>query len=180
MKRKWILRSVLAALALAFVVHVILLFALPYIMMNSQMSIYLSKRSVNELNKATRASAALRTAAVRPNADMYMSNFVYDLGKGPVLFTSPVPADHYWSASFFAANSDNFFVINDQQVKSNPVTVLLISEGMKYSNPDNAVVVTCPSKRGIAVIRQAVPGADRSQEVADLQDKATVSLPNNP
>jgi uncharacterized membrane protein len=180
MKRKWVLWSILATLVLAIVVHVATIMAVPYVMMNTQMSINTKSKSVNVVSKATRASAAIRTAAVRPNADMYMSNFVYDLSKGPVLFTAQVPVDHYWSVSYFANNSDNFFVINDTQVKSNPVKILLISDGMKYSNPDNALVVTSPSIRGIGVIRQAIPGADRLKELADLQNQATISLPNAP
>ena len=180
MKRKWVLWSILVTLVLAITVHVVAITALPYLMMNAQMSINTAKKSVNVVSKAARASAAIRTAAVRPNADMYMSNFVYDLSKGPVLFTAPVPVDHYWSVSYFASNSDNFFVINDTQVKSTPVKILLISDGMKYSNPDNAMVVTSPSIRGIGVIRQAIPGADRLQEAADLQNQATISLPDTP
>jgi uncharacterized membrane protein len=180
MKRKWVLWSILATLVLAIVVHVIAIMALPYVMMNVQMSINTAKKSVNVVSKAGRASAAVRTAAVRPNADMYMSNFVYDLSKGPVLFTAPVPADHYWSVSYFASNSDNFFVINDKQVKSNPVKVLLIAKGMKYTNPDNAVVVTSPSIKGIGVIRQAIPGPDRLKEAEDLQNQAAITLPNTP
>jgi uncharacterized membrane protein len=144
------------------------------------MSIYLARMNVNTVSKAARATAAVRTAAARPNANMFMSGFVYDLSKGPVVFTSPVPTDHYWSVSCFANNSDNFFVINDQQIKSNPVRVLLISKGMKYSNPDNAVVVTAPSVRGIGVIRQAIPSAERAKEAEDLQNQASMSVQSIP
>lgn len=179
MKKKWILWSVLAILALAIVVHVATVIAVPYLVMNAQMGIYIVRGNLNVMSKATRATAAVRTAAARPNTDMLMSRMVYDLSKGPLLLTTPVPLDHYLSVSCFANNSDNIFVINDQQVKSNPVKILLVARGMKYSNPDNAEVVISPSTRGMVLIRQAIPSADRLSEVTDLQNQATVSLPNN-
>ena len=173
MKRKWILWSILATLALAIVVHVITLAVLPNIIMNA----YMANRKANELTHTGRSTFASRSV-VRPNADMYMSNMSYDISKGPLLFTSPVPTDHYWSVSFYANNSDNFFVINDKQVKSNSAKILLVTEGMKYSNPDNAQVVTSPTARGVMLIRQAIPGEDRLDEVANLQKQSSVSFPN--
>jgi uncharacterized membrane protein len=175
MKRKWVLWSILATLVLAIVVHVVTVVAVPYIMMNVE----IGRPKINVLNHSGRNTGARKTVA-RPNADMYMSSMAYDLSKSPMLFTAPVPTDHYWSVSFFENNSDNFFVINDKQVKSNPVKILLVTPGMKYSNPDNAQVVVSQSIRGIMLIRQAIPGDDRLDEVGSLQKQASVSFPLTP
>ncbi|MGD0856349.1 MAG: DUF1254 domain-containing protein [Dehalococcoidia bacterium] len=175
MKRKWILWSILATLVLAIVVHVVTLVVLPYVIMNA----YMANHEINVLTHTGRNTSASRDVA-RPNADMYFSNMAYDLSKGPILFTAPVPVDHYWSVSYYANNSDNFFVINDAQVKSNPVKILLITKGMKYSNPDNAQVVTSPTIRGVMLVRQAVPDEDRLDEVANLQKQSSVSFPETP
>jgi uncharacterized membrane protein len=174
MTKKWIAWSIMATLALAVVVHVVLLLALPYLLMNIEMS----RSRANVLNHTGRSTSAVRSVA-RPNADMYLSSMVYDLSKGPVLFSSPVPTDHYWSVSFYANNSDNIFVIDDKQVKSNPVKILLITRDMKYSNPDNAQVVTSPTARGMMLIRQVIPGQDRLDEVASLQKQASISFPES-
>jgi uncharacterized membrane protein len=175
MKKKWIQWSIIATLLLAIVVHVVTVVAVPYIMMN----IEIGRPKINVLNHSGRNTGVRRTVA-RPNADMYISSMAYDLSKGPMFFTAPVPADRYWSVSFYQNNSDNFFVINDTQVKSNPVNILVVTQGMKYSNPDNAEVIVSPSTRGIMLIRQAIPSDNRLDEVASLQKQASVSSPGTP
>lgn len=166
--------TIFAVLALALVGHVAIVTASPYVMMRRQMKIYLTRQEVNQLGQGRRASADVRTAARRPNADMLLSNAVFDLGQGPMLFSSPVPRDHYWSVSFFSTNSDCFFAVNHVQVGSDSVTIVLTAEGAPPSVPQGALVVTSPSKRGIVAVRQAIPHPDKLAQVAALQDRATI------
>ena len=175
MNRKWVLLSILATLLVAAAAHFATLAILP----NRIMGRYMATRQANSLEHTGQNTYKSKDVA-RPNADMYISNSVYDLSKGPLLFTAKVPVDHYWSVAFYASNSDNFFVINDQQVKSNPVRILLVTTGMKYANPDNAQVVISPSIKGVLLIRQAIPGPDRLDEVADLQKQSSIAPQNMP
>jgi uncharacterized membrane protein len=166
---------ILATLVLAAVGHAVIVVASPYLMMRRQMRIHLASRSANQLSPGRRASADVRTAARRPNADMLMSNAVFDLRKGPLRFSSPVPRDYYWSVSFFGANSVCFRVFNQADVASDAVDIRLILKGAEDASADDAQVVTSPSKRGIVVIRQAIPSAEAFADVAALQNRATLS-----
>ena len=175
MKRKWILWAILATVALAILVHVITLTVLPYAIMNATMAKY----ETNVLVTTGQATSDSRTV-VRPSPDLYNSRTAYDLSKGPIKFTAKVPADNYWSVSFYANNTDNFFVINDRQVKSNPLQILLVTQGMKYSNPYDAQVVISPTTKGIMLIRQLVPGPDKLSEVADVAKQASLTVVSTP
>jgi uncharacterized membrane protein len=175
MKRKGILWAILATIALAIVVHIVTLTVLPYMIMNATMAKY----ETNVLTTTGQPTSASRNV-VRPAPDLYSSRTAYDLSKGPIKFTAKVPTDNYWSVSFYANNTDNFLVINDKQVKSNPLQILLVTQGMKYSNPDNAQVVISPSTKGIMLVRQLVPSPDKLADVADIAKQAFLTVVSTP
>lgn len=108
---------------------------------------------MNAMLHAPRPSAASSTV-VRPSPDQLYSACVYDLAKGPVVFEGEAPADSYWSLSFFAHNSDNFFVVNDRELKSKQFRYVLIAEGRKAPEgmPENEIIRS-PSKTGIVLQR---------------------------
>jgi uncharacterized membrane protein len=60
----------------------------------------------------------------------------------------------YWSVSFFAANSDNFFVLNDRQAKEKRVRVVLATDDA--SPAEGAQTVISPSRRGVVLFRTLV------------------------
>lgn len=161
-------------LLLALVGHLVIVAAIPHVMMRRQMRIYRARQGTNDLGRARSARADVRTAARRPNADMLLSNAAFDLRQGPLLVSCPVPRDHYWSVSFYATNSDCFFVVNQTQVESDSISILLTTQEPQHSPPQGGRVVTSPSKRGIVVIRQAIPRADMLEDAAALQDRATI------
>ena len=57
-------------------------------------------------------------AIVRPSPDLLYAGCAFDLADGPLRIQATVPRDTYWSLSMFAANTDNFFVVNDRAAKS--------------------------------------------------------------
>ena len=63
------------------------------------------------------------------------------------------------SVSAFAANSDNFFVINDRQAP-NGVDFTLVREG-DAAPPGAVMIVESPSTRGIVLQRRIAPTEDR-------------------
>lgn len=164
MKGKLLLRTLIGALVIAVIVHGAVVFMLPRIIMN----IAMAKFGTNKLSHGNPATAESRLI-VRPSPDLCISRLAYDLSKGAMKLKVEVPKDNYWSVSFYADNTDNFFVINDRQVKSNPLEILLVSSDMKHSNHGNAQVVVSPSQRGIMLIRQLVPGPDKLKEVKEIQ-----------
>jgi uncharacterized membrane protein len=77
------------------------------------------------------------------------------------------PWHGYWSLSLYAANSDNYFVIDDREAHSGVEIVLV--QRQRDAPDDAARVVQSPSRRGVALIRRLAPTADeynRAREVA--------------
>ncbi len=170
MKNRWILWTGIAALVIAVIIHFLVVFQMPNTIMNETM-----KRYGNTLSHGDPPTAKSRLT-VRPAPELCYSRLAYDLGKGAMQLTAQVPENNYWSVSFYANNSDNFFVINDRQVKSNPVKILLVTSNMKYSNPDNALVVVSPTQRGVMLIRQLVPSPDSLEQVKKIQSQASIKF----
>jgi len=169
--RKWILWTALGTLAVAVVVHIATLVAIPLIIMNAAMA----KFPVNELSMGPKTTAENRLV-VRPCPDLVYSVASYDVSKGPVLFTAQGPGDTYWSVSLYNQDTDNYFVINDRQVKSNPYSMLLVKQGMKYENPANAQVVVTPDNLGILLVRHLLVSDDKMNELVEIQKQASVKV----
>ncbi len=170
MKKKWLLWSIAATLVLAIVVHVLTIYLLPVIIMDRT----IPKYTVNKI-KVTGIADYRSKRVVATNPDMFFASSAFDLKDGPLIFSAPVPVANYWSISLFADNSDNFFVVDDRQVKSSPLKFILVTKGMKYSNPENVQVVISPSTRGILLIRQIVPSPDKLSEIQSVAEQASLS-----
>jgi uncharacterized membrane protein len=168
--RRWLF-TILATLALAVAFHVLTVMAFPRAIMFA--FAWKGKdlgRTPNVLYHQPRVTAASRTV-VKPSPDLLYSSCAYDVSKAPLRISASVP-DTYWSLSFFASNTDNFFVVNDQEVKASQVDILLVGPGTAYGNPGNARVVTSPSSRGVALIRILIADENRIEELAKIQRQA--------
>jgi uncharacterized membrane protein len=169
--KKWILWTSLGTLAFAIIMHIVTVTVLPMLIM----SVGMSRFPTNQLMKQPRVTAASRSV-VRPSPDLIYSAICFDVSKGPLRITAKVPADTYWSTSGFATNTDNFFVVNDKQAKSNPAEILLVRRGMQIPDAGNAQVVISPSDKGIVLIRYLIPSDDKYQELANVQNEASVEV----
>ena len=168
--RRWLFR-ILATLALAGAFHVLTVMAFPRVIMFAfEWKGKDLGRTPNVLYHQPRVTAASRLV-VRPSPDLLYSACAYDVSKAPLLISASVP-DTYWSLSFFASNTDNFFVVNDQEVKASPVDILLVGPGMAHKNPGNARVVASPSNRGVALIRILIADESRIEELTKIQRQA--------
>ncbi|RFB04259.1 DUF1254 domain-containing protein [Parvularcula marina] len=119
-------------------------------------------KGLNAMVHAPRPSAASRTV-VRPSPDQLYSACVYDLKAGPVVFEGTAPDDSYWSLSFFAHNSDNFFVVNDSELEEKAFRFVLIGQGDKM--PDGvpeSQIVRSPSQTGIVLQRIFIATEDQA------------------
>jgi len=112
---------------------------------------------------------------VRPSPDLLYSLCCYDVSEYPLRLTAVIP-DH-WSISGFGMNTDNFFVINDKQAKSNPIEVVLLSKGMAYyDSTGKAYIIVAPSDQGIILIRTVITGKADLPALMQIQRKATAEL----
>ncbi len=173
--KKWLLWTALGTLVVAIAAHIITLVAVPIIIMNGAMAKY----PTNQLMKGTKTTAQSRNV-VRPSPDLVYSIVCYDVSKEPIRFTAKVPTDTYWSVSMFQANTDNFFVVNDRQVKSNPVEILLGKQGRQYPNAGAAQVVLSPTDRGILLVRHLLVSDDKFQDLVNIQKQSSLKVGNAP
>ena len=168
---RWLWRTALATVAVAVIVHFITIFAIPVVIMNTAMSKY----PINVLMKGGRTTADNRMV-VRPCPDLVYSILLYDVSQQPIHFEAQVPTDVYWSVAFYTANTDNYFVLNDQQVKSNPVEILLVKKGAPIPENEKAQVVVSPSDRGIMLVRHLLVSDDQYDQVVKIQGQSSIEM----
>jgi hypothetical protein len=108
-------------------------------------------------------------SVARANPDSIVSSMAYDLADGPVRITGETwPA--YWSLSLYQQNSDNYFVINDQQLDSERFDFVIARDGQDVDYPE-ATVVTSPTDRGIMLIRRFVARESEMLALRENQDQ---------
>ena len=152
----WFYR-ILTLLATAALVHVLAVWAAPYLIMQIVMN-GPTARTMNMQNQAAfppPVAAASRTI-VMPSPDLLYSVCAYDTSNGPVRVTANPALPSYWSIALYGANSDNFFVVNDRKAQGQPVNLWLVSEGANADAkavPPGAQVVVSPSRKGFLLMR---------------------------
>ena len=171
--KKWLLWTSLGTLVVAILVHIITVIAVPRIIMN----VVFARNPANQLLKGSKVTAQSR-AVVKPSPDLVSSRVSYDVSKGPIRLTAKVPTDTYWSVSCFQDNTDNFFVVNDRQVKSNPVEIILVRQGMQVPEAGNAHIVVSPTNRGILLVRHLLVSDDKYQELLNIQKQSSLKVGN--
>ena len=123
---------VLAAVLLSAAFHVLTVKTYPYYVM-----LKLARHAQGALNTIRhdpRVSAQSRNV-VRPSPDLLYSACGYDISRRPLRVHAVIPKDTYWSVSMFAANTDNFFVINDRKARAPQIDVALWSAPARNTNP---------------------------------------------
>lgn len=96
---------------------------------------------------------------VLPSPDLLYATCAFDLSKGPWRIRADPKAPHYWSIALYAANSDNFFVVNDRQAAGAPVDLILTGPGRAGADAQPAarqMRVHAPSDRGLLLMRLLV------------------------
>ena len=155
-QRLWFYR-VLTLMSTAVLVHIAAVWATPRLIMQILMHGPMAQ-SMNMQNRAAfppPVTAAARTV-VMPSPDLLYSVCVFDVSKGPVRIAANPNLKSYWSIALYAANSDNFFVINDRKSAGKPVDIWLVSPGGSSEVrpiPADAQVVVAPSKTGFLLMR---------------------------
>ena len=148
-----IVLGLLAALGLAIAAYQVVLRQVPIRLMAAAEGrlLALPKSAPNRFFHG-RAPTHQSRQIVMPSPDLVYSNCVYDLSAGPVRFSGALPpADHYWSLSLYAHNTDNYFVLNDRQLPNRGFDVVLGRSDLRQMN--GAITVESPTETGIALIR---------------------------
>lgn len=169
-QRLWFYR-VLTLLATAVLVHLLAVWAAPrlvmYMLMHGPQAQVLQMH--NQAAFAPPVTAKSRRV-VLPSPDLLYSVCSFDVSKGPLRVRANPQLPHYWSIALYAANSDNFFVINDRQARDKPVDLWLVSSAANASSapvPAGSTLVLTPSDQGFLLMRTLV--ADYAREAAVVE-----------
>jgi len=164
---------IVATLVLAAIFHLATVMAIPHLVMKTAHKRILKRAGsqVNTLIHSPRVTVESRTV-VRPSPDLLYSVCVYDVSEKPLQITAPVP-DTYWSLSFYQPNTDNFYVLNDRQAKTNPVEIVLVGPNMRVPDIANAEIVVAPTEKGIFLLRTLIMDEDKLENLIWIQKKAS-------
>lgn len=155
--RKAMLLRGMALLATAALAHLLTVWAVPrvamYVVMNGR-----EARAMDMRNRAVfvpPVTARSRTV-VMPSPDLLYAVCVFDVSQGAVHVTANPQLPTYWSIALYAANSDNFFTLNDRQAAGKPVDLWLLpadSGANRRPLPPGAQAIVPPSREGFLVLR---------------------------
>lgn len=110
-------------------------------------------------------------SVVAPSPDLLYAVCVFDVSAGPVRISARRPQG-YWSLSLYDRNSDNFFGINDSQIKGDTVEMILTpgpaDAGTKAKFPQ-ATFVQTPRSTGVMLSRILVLDPANMQGERDAQ-----------
>jgi uncharacterized membrane protein len=108
---------------------------------------------------------------VKPSPDLLYALCVFDLSAGPVRISAK-PSQGYWSMALYARNSDNFFHLNDREVKGDRVELILSDAredaALRARYPD-AIHVHPPGPVGLMLARSLVLDAHDIKAVIDAR-----------
>jgi uncharacterized membrane protein len=152
-------------LAVAAVVHVLAVWALPRVIMAVVLQRAAQQAGPSGVIHPPRATGASRTI-VMPSPDLLYAACVYDLARGPVRVTADPRLDGYWSIALYGATSDNWFAVNDRQAGGQPVDFLVTESGATRLGavPAGARVLDSPSRRGLVLMRVLAGGGGEDQQ----------------
>ena len=108
-------------------------------------------RGTNELGHRELPKPGMR--AWGPSPDLLYSKCVYDVTRGPVRVTTPVP-EGYWSMSVYAENTDLVAVVSDRDLPERRLDAVFALAGQQ--TPAGVRVIEVPTARGAAFFRTLV------------------------
>jgi uncharacterized membrane protein len=152
---KSFIRWLFAVVFIAALAHAAAILAAPNVIMN----VVLSRTSADGTAPNTwrfQPQVTPQTQQiVRSSPDLAYASCAFDLSQGPVRLKF-VPGPGYASLSLYAANTDNFFVINDREAPPEGIELAVIHKGARP--PEGAVrVVESPTTRGLVLDRRVAP-----------------------
>src|SRR5438105_7615311 len=122
-----VLAGVIAGLVLGIIAYYVVLHVVPIRLMAAAEDRLTKMRNTgtNTMHHG-RAPTHRARQIVMPSPDLIYSSCVYDLSSGPLRIAGTLPpADHYWSLSLYAHNTDNYYVLNDRELPDRRFDVVI-------------------------------------------------------
>jgi len=145
-----------AALVASVLVHLCTVMAVPYaVMLLLKVD---TEAEPNRVHHGPLVTAETRDV-VRPSPDLLYSACPFDLSDGPLQVT-------------VADDTDNFFVLNDQQIETDNVAIVLVTKDQDYTAKPAERVVIAPSVEGVVIFRMLIEDRNALDEVFEIQRQA--------
>lgn len=160
-----------AAFICAIIIHILTALLLPPSIMSVVMLRMAETGADTGVLHTPPPDASSRTV-VRPSPDLAYSVCLFDLTKGPLLVRATVP-ETYWSVSAFAHNTDNFFVVNDQQLPGDTLELIIRRENDELEGYDGIPVSFAPSDKGVVLMRMLVMDQDNYLQLDPIRRQAS-------
>jgi uncharacterized membrane protein len=153
---------VTAAVLLGIAVHIAYVLFVPRTQMDGKMAEFTGIAGTNKL--VVVEPEALE--GVVPVADLALvyAVCVFDVSAGPVTVKAHVPVG-YWLISFFAANGDGFYSLNNRQADLRRLNLRVVSKDSPPADETDAspqvgegneIAVRSPSQQGLVLLRARV------------------------
>jgi uncharacterized membrane protein len=168
--------EVLAAVAL--LTHVLVVWAIPYVIMAAlSMSRPAEERGTGPLFPPM--TDATQRRVVMPSPDLLYATCAFDVREHALRIQADPKLPGYWSIALYAANSDNFFVLNDRQAAGAPVDLVLIGPDMAKPGalPAGARLVKAPGGRGLLLMRVLVGDYAAEREAVEAARRSLRCTP---
>ncbi len=150
------LPALLGFLAVAVMTHVAVILGLPLAAMRIAMATFDRDDGPGRFRAEARDPAAVR-ALVSPHPDLMHAVCSYDVQNRAVRIAATLPPG-LWSLSLYAANTDNYLIITEEQVADGVLEVIIYGTNYRGGLPPNSIALQSPSRQGVAILR-AVPGS---------------------
>ncbi len=159
MMRSPITRWLIITLGLAVVFHFGAMAAYPHVIM-AGLNRTLAEGTGSNTPIVGRLPDETSRTVVRPSPDLAYTICAFDLSQGPLRIAATLP-DTYASLSMYAANSDVFYVRNNQTAGK---TVSLVLTADSHATEEAGTVVS-PTETGIILARMLVSARDDYMKV---------------
>lgn len=166
--RKEGLQAVLLILGTAVLSHILCIYLYPYGVLISRYLLGKERVHENEVYHEKPVDAQFRKV-VMASPDILYSACAFKLHKHDLLLEAEVPPFTYWSASFYADNTDNFFTLNDRMVQGK-ISLILTARGKEEEDSRRSQrVIHAPSSRGLVIFRMFIPSRSLLPELERYQ-----------
>ena len=161
------IKKTLILITLGFLIHISFIYYFPYLKV---WMIFQNAEALNSVNVAfyRDVPTANSREVVRPSPDLMYSGCGYDVTYKPLVIETDIPST-YWSASFFAYNSDNFATINNDQTNKENIRIYLFGPNSKPSQINDGYVVVSPSNKGLMLIRKFIGNGSNLNTLYEIQ-----------
>jgi len=168
------LRALTALFVIAVCVHLLAVWALPRVIMTRLLDSVASAESAGVFLPPM--TDATQRRVVMPSPDLLYAACRFDLGTQALRIRLEPGEQALWSLALYGANSDNFFILNDRDLRGTPVDLVLLPPGGRSSAqplPAGARTVLAPTTRGLLLVRLLVSDYERER---DRLERARQSL----